>query len=75
MLRYGKQYPKDDCGYEMNTNELVSLANENDEMVIQKDENETDKIFMDRLKRSKECGRNLFYEEWEPFEYEEGLIY
>lgn len=70
LREYGRQYPNDDCGYEESSaSGLVSLSNEKGKMVIQKDKNETDEIFMDRLKRSKACGRNLFFEEWKPFEY------
>ena len=38
---------------------------------------ETLEQFCDRIRRSKECGRNLFFEEWDPytFEYKPGLIY
>jgi len=38
---------------------------------------ETLEQFYDRIRRSKECGRNLFFEEWEPytFEYDPEFIY
>ena len=34
-----------------------------------------DEIFLDRLIRCKETGRNIFYEEWETFEYISGYMY
>ena len=36
---------------------------------------ETMEAFLDRIERSKKAGRNLFFEEWEFWEPEPGVIY
>ena len=35
---------------------------------------ETEANILDLLERSLQCGHNLFAEEWEPYEYDEGLV-
>ena len=45
----------------------VDLENEK-EYVMPFDE--TEEVFMDRIKRSQQAGRNLFFEEWKPLEHE-----
>lgn len=36
---------------------------------------ETDEQFADRLERCKQTGRNLFFEEWDEFKYQENCLY
>ena len=38
-------------------------------------DSETDETFIDRIRRSKEAGRNLFYEEFEEFNPHELLLW
>lgn len=70
---YEEQYPEDDCGYGEPGDKI--LISDNKGHLVIEPENETDETFMERLKRSKECGRNLFYEEWVPFKYKDGVEY
>ena len=69
---YRDQYPEDCCGF-LVPGCCFKIENE-DAMYIQP-ENENDELFIDRLKRSKMAGRNLFYEEWETFEYDDDCVY
>ena len=69
---YRDQYPEDSCGF-LVPGCCFKIENE-DTMYIQL-ENETDELFKDRLERSKMAGRNLFYEEWETFEYDDDCVY
>ncbi len=71
--KYRKMYPNDGIGFEISGG--VSVERESDGAGFRGDENESDEVFLDRLERSKKAGRNLFYEEWEPFEYEDGVDY
>lgn len=67
---YRAQYPKDDCCIDECFGDVV-ISRESDEKSFYNPEHESDEVFMDRLKRSREAERNLFYEEWEVFEYPE----
>ena len=44
------------------------FVEDDDGNAYQAPEGETDAIFRDRIRRSKEAGRNLFYEEWKKVE-------
>ena len=59
IFEYWKQYPNGSIGYEEPGNDLV--VEDGNSYLVPK--NETDETFLDRLKRSKKCGRNLFFEE------------
>lgn len=61
-------------GFEESTGTIM-LSRPTDGQLFVPPEGETDKEFAERLKRSKEAGRNLFYEEWVPFSYEEDADY
>ena len=70
---YREQYPEDECHCGEPTGIFISSKCGT---YWVPDNFETDKEFFDRLERSKEAGRNLFYEEWKPFEgYKEGCMY
>ncbi len=71
--KYNKLYPDDDMKFGIPDG--VLLKRNNDESLFYGDENESDEVFLDRLERSKKAGKNLFYEEWEPFEYEDDVDY
>lgn len=72
---YHAQYPKDSCCFgEPSGHCLIGYGKKQEKTVIEP-EGETVATFLDRLERSKKSGRNLFYEEWEPFEYDPDLIY
>lgn len=70
---YREQYPYDDCSYEEEfTDKRIRISNKmTKKMFIEPVVNgESEEIFMDRLRRSKDVGRNLFYEEWLEFTYD-----
>lgn len=69
---YWEQYPEESCVRGEPGDELIVSVNETD--YIQPN-NETNEMFMNRLERSKERGKNLFAEEWERFEYDPGCDY
>lgn len=71
--KYREQYPLDDCFYG-EPNDLIMISNDENVTVIQPID-ETEAVFLDRLERSKKAGKNLFFEEWNRFEYEEGMLY
>jgi len=69
---YWEAYPDDECFYlEPSVDVIIGTADKS----YEQPEGETKDIFMDRLKRSKEAGRNLFYEEWPEFKYIPGAVY
>lgn len=67
---YRKQYPKDGCWTDECWGDAI-VEREIDEKSFYNPKGESDEVFMDRLNRSREVGRNLFYEEWEEFDYPE----
>lgn len=72
VFEYRNQFPSDKCYFGEPGSQILI---ENGETAFISPFNETDKIFFDRLKRSREVGRNLFYEEWDIFEYDSNYIY
>ncbi len=69
---YKEQYPDDHCFIHI-TGGGVNI--ETKHKTYRQPYDETEEEFFDRLERSRKVGRNLFYEEWEIFEYEEGTVY
>lgn len=69
IRKYNEQYPDDDCCYEESFGDVV-IERGSDGKAFYNPAHEADEVFFDRLNRSKEIGHNLFYEEWEEFEYE-----
>ena len=63
VAAYWTQYPDGDgCGYEIPDGGFVVYSKDKK---YDAPEAETEEVFLDRLKRSKAAGRNLFFEEWE----------
>lgn len=50
------------------------MCDENGENTVCEPANETDEVFLDRIAQSREAGRNLFFEEWEPYETHLGVV-
>ncbi len=69
---YRAQNPNDCCGFQVPGGQFMI---DNDDTMYIQPENETDESFADRLERSRMAGRNLFYEEWETFEYDDDCEY
>lgn len=69
MIAYRKQYPKDNCFFDESIGDIL-IENKKRRLFVAPDD-ETNKKFIERLERSKLLRRNLFYEEWIPFEYME----
>ena len=75
IIAYWKQYPDlDGCGYG-EPDGGFAVYDGDYQYIAPIDE--TDETFMDRLKRSKDAGRNLFFEEWKrvEVEYKKGAVY
>lgn len=68
MTAYRKQYPKDNCFFEESLGDIV-IENVRKRKVFSAPPDETNEKFIERLNLSKLLKRNLFYEEWIPFEY------
>lgn len=74
IFEYRKEFPNDRCFFcESGTGVFIDSKSEEKTFISPFDE--TDEIFIDRIKRSKEVGRNLFYEEWNTFEYNPDYVY
>lgn len=69
---YSSQYPDDHCGFQVPG---YYFKIEHEETMYIQPETETDESFVDRLERSKKKRRNLFYEEWKSFEYDNENVY
>lgn len=74
ILEYRKLYPNDICVYNEPGNGIL-ISNRTTGASFISPDGESDETFLDRISRSKEENKNLFYDEWEKFEYEEGMIY
>ncbi len=75
MKQYYDTYPEDDIGIEENSGGRISIYSPNTGKNYLQPRNETEETFIDRIERSRQTGRNLFYEEWETFEYEDDCYY
>ena len=75
QLAYLKQYPGEECAFGEPANNVLIAKSEDSDICVIEPKGETVEAFMNRLKRSKEEGRNLFYEEWPTFKYEDGVAY
>lgn len=74
IFEYRKQFPMDSCFFnEPGSGVLIESKSKQKAFISPADE--TDEMFLDRLTRSKKVGRNLFYEEWETFEYNSDYVY
>ena len=69
---YKDMYPDDYIAYFVPSHEVII---ESGDITYMQTSEETDEMFIDRLERCKSAGRNLFYEEWELFEFEDGVDY
>lgn len=67
---YMMQFPEDDIFIE-ESNNLVAIKDKKTNILYIQPRMENDEEFMDRLKRSKKAQKNLFYKEWETFDYDD----
>ena len=72
MNEYRKQYPDEMCIYSASSGRMMIG---NGEKAVFEPIGESDEVFFNRLERSIKFNKNLFYEEWEPFDYKEGCYY
>lgn len=68
LKEYFKQYPKDRGGIDECADEIIIDSKKLKQSFIPPSDESPEK-FMNRLERSRKAGRNLFYEEWNPFQY------
>lgn len=74
MYKYREQYPEEECFFWEPSCNLCIVNADGEERLSPT--YETDEEFLDRLERSKQAGRNLFYEEWTTVpEYRPGAKY
>ncbi len=74
LYLYADQYPDDGLILEESTGGVLITRSDKDGSYIQPID-ETNESFVDRIERSKTLGRNLFYSEWEHFEYDDDADY
>ena len=74
MVAYWMQYPDGGCGYAEPSDIIIVCDNENMKS-YRMPADETDDTFMDRLKRSKDENKNLFFTEWEEIKNIPGAQY
>lgn len=74
VLKYREKFPDDYCAFAEPSDNVI-ISNDTLNISVISPANETDDVFLDRLSRSNEAGENLFYKEWEKFEYKEGMKY
>ncbi len=64
---YREQFGNHNCAFAEPGNQIM-IFNKETGISYLSPTGETDVVFFDRLARSQSEGRNLFYEEWDPFE-------
>lgn len=75
IKQYREAFPDDSCAYDAVGYGEVIITSGNTGKAFRSDLTETDEVFLDRIKRSIEQAKNLFYDEWSPLVYKEGCIY
>ncbi|MBE6826592.1 MAG: hypothetical protein E7511_06890 [Ruminococcus sp.] len=73
VYAYRVFFNTNDCAFAEPGNQIV-VSDENGKTYISPF-TETDEQFTDRLERCQQTGHNLFFEEWDEFEYKKGMIY
>ena len=69
IMAYEEVFPESKLCFLSPSGDMTAVDLEkNKEFVMPFDE--TEEVFMDRIRRSKEQGRNLFFEEWPPLVHE-----
>ncbi len=74
VYEYRKYFDTDNCAFAEPGNQIMIFNKKTSTYHISPPE-ETNEIFMDRLKRCEEEQRNLFFEEWEEFVMKPGVLY
>ena len=69
ICAYEEAFPNSKVCFLMPSGDL-SVVDFNSNREYRMPEEETEETFMDRIRRSQEQGRNLFFEEWPPFVHE-----
>ena len=73
IMEYRKAFSDENCWYAVPSS-LVMVTSPEDKSYLSPID-EDDETFLDRVKRSQEAGRNLFYEEWPEHVSEPGVWY
>lgn len=74
VLEYRRIYPDDICAYNEPGNGVI-ISNKTTGLSFISPDSESDDTFLDRIARCGKENKNLFYEEWNTFENENGMIY
>lgn len=75
IKQYRNAFPDDSCAYDAAGYGEVIITNGKTGESFRSDLAETDEKFLDRIKRSAEQSKNLFYDEWNRVAFKEGCIY
>ena len=65
IIAYEEAFPESKLCFLSPSGNVAVVDFANNEEYVMPDE-ETEESFMDRIRRSQEAGRNLFFEEWPP---------
>lgn len=68
-------FGKSGCGYEMCLGDRIVVTDYAANKRYVAPDRETPARFIDRIQRSIQAGRNLFFEEWESVEIDTNLLY
>ena len=68
-------FGKSSCGYEMCCGDRIVVTDHETGKHYAAPDDETAAGMLDRINRSIQVGRNLFYEEWEPIEIDPDALY
>lgn len=73
IKKYRDFAPDDDCYYLEPSNNVAIVDKKSGITYISPDD-ETDSTFNERLERSKQSGKNYFFEEWEEYVLDNNMI-
>lgn len=74
VTEYRKQFPNDSCFFSEPGPGIFIFNKDNNKSYISPFK-ETTESFFDRLERSKNSKRNLFYEEWDEYKPNDNVVY
>ena len=69
IIAYQEAFPESKLCFLSPSGDMTAVDLENNKEYV-KPFDETEEVFMDRIRRSKDRGRNLFFEEWPLFVHE-----
>lgn len=72
LFEYRMLFPKDKCFFSEPGPGIIIMTGKS---IFVSPVTETKEIFLTRLTRCKNENKNLFYQEWEEYDYDSGFLY